>query len=271
MNNYYIFLKKHKFAVMWVVLAILVICLIATAVHFRSGSSDKPQTDNEIGESVLNGESISSDALTGDTLLLFVCTGDSKTDIVFSALFDFRIYSEKIIVTPLRLDTQYSGRTYEESFAYGGIDELISAVESVRKRSVDRYAVIDRDGFCSMFDILGKITLDVTEDYTYESSDKSSLVKKGENELDSSMLYSYFSLNAEKSDAQDRLGELICIVVNTFLSSFKDTQIDAYELFGDLSNCVNTDVTVNDYYSCASDIEYLLSHDTVCETYGGAL
>lgn len=270
MSSLYKFLKKHKFAVMWIILAILVICLIITAVHFSSRSSEKLPADAASAESFSDDESASSDTLSGDSVLLLVCTGNNKTDMIFSALFDFRIYSERIIVTPLQLDKVYGGRTYAESFAYGGVDELVKAVESVRKRSVDRYAVIDRDGFCSMFDILGKITLEVTEDYTYESSDKSSLVEKGENELDSSMLYSYFAVNAEKSDAGERVGELISVVVNACLSSFKSDEVDAYELFGTLSNCVNSNVTVNDYYSCASDIEYLLSHNTVCVTDGGA-
>lgn len=253
------FFAKYKYLVMSVILVVLVLCLIGVLLHF--GKKEEPAVSS--AQSTLTAtENLSSDALCGDSKILLVCNGDSNRDLLFLMLFDFRVYSEAIVITPLSPDTLSDGSSYREKYAYGGIDLLVSAVESVRQCQIDRYAVIDRSGFSALTDCLGAVTVDVTESYTYESSDKSYNVETGENELEAAMLYTYLRLSAEKIDGPEKVASLLCSIVNQYLSSVK--QEDTQELFGALTNCVNTDITIADYYSCRTDIEYLLDHQIKC-------
>lgn len=264
MNTIYKFLKKHRYTVMGIILAILVILLIFTVRHFYFNE------DNTVNADILPSDSHASasisfegkDVLSGDSTFLVVCTGDSDREIMFISLLDFKIYSENIIVTPLSERTVYNGKTYSEIYSYGGIDALVEAVENVRHGAVDRYAVLSRKGFISLVDNLGKVTEYVEEDYTYQSSDKSYEVEMGDNELEGAMLYTYIKINAEKSDGLDRMASIFCDMINTYLKTLKDE--DTLELFGDVCNCLNTNVTVADYYSAEKDIAYILSHNTVC-------
>lgn len=258
--------KKHRYAIMSVVLVLLVAVLIVTVVHFYGNTDTDDQSDGS-GAPAVSQENASqsrkeSGALSGDSSFLVVCADDSGRSIVTAFLLDFKIYSETITVTPLDCSVSYSGRTYAESFAYGGMDMLRDAVENVRNRPVDRYAVLSRKGFISLIDRLGKVTQYVEEGYTYLSSDKSNEVSAGENELEGAMLYTYMKLCAEKNDGLNRTAEMICDIINTYMATLKDA--DTLALFGDVCNCISTDLTIADYYAAQGDIEYLLSHNTVC-------
>lgn len=254
------FFIKHKYLVMSLILVVLVVCLIGVLLHFGK-KEEEPDVASALSSQPAT-ENLSSDALCGDSRILLVCNGESNRDMLFLALFDFRVYAESIVITPLSPDTLSDGSSYREKYAYGGIDLLVSAVESVRQCQIDRYAVIDRSGFSALTDSLGGVTLDVTESYTYESSDKSYQVETGENKLEAAMLYTYLKINAEKSDGPERVAVLLSLIVNDYLASVQKE--DAQELFGALTNCVNTDITIADYYSCRTDIDYLLDHQTKC-------
>lgn len=254
------FFIKHKYLVMSVILAVLVVCLIGVLLHF--GKKEEEPAVASAQPSGTSTENLSSDALCGDSKILLVCNGESNRELLFLMLFDFRVYAESIVITPLSPDTLADGSSYREKYAYGGIDLLVSAVESVRQCQIDRYAVIDRSGFSALTDCLGGVTVNVTESYTYESSDKSYNVETGENELEAAMLYTYLKLNAGKSDGPERVAELLSAIVNDYLAAVRKD--DAQELFGTLTNCVSTDITIADYYSCRTDIDYLLDHQTKC-------
>lgn len=261
MKSLYKVLSKYKFVIMSLILVFLIIMLIITIIHFGGSKKTQDETTKPVipdrSESRTNGE------LSGDSTILAVCRENNK--IVFMSILDFRVYSENIILTVLSPDTRYNGRSYNETLSYGGIKTLVDAVENVRQCRIDRYVVMDREGFCDIADIMGKVTLNVTENFSYMSSDKSYNVEAGENDMESAMLYTYIKINSEKTDGLRRVSELLCHIINIYLSETDPD--DAQKLFGELCNCVNTDISVFDYYSCSSDIEYLLTHNVKCSVF----
>lgn len=256
----YNLLKKHKFVLMSALLAVLIIVLIFVVVHFYSNDSLNESNDSESEPQF--SQALSSGDLSGDSCFLVVCNDDSSHDILFMFLVDFRIYSASIIITPLSPETVVpDGRNYDKCYSYGGINTLIDNVETVRNIEIDRYAVLDRDGMSGLTELMGKVELYAEEDFTYHSSDKSYEVKTGDIEMGSDMLFTYLALYAERNGS-DKTAELICDIINVYLSSVE--RDDAKELFLSLTNCFSTDVTISDYYSAESDIEYLLNHNVKC-------
>ncbi len=272
MDSLHRILSKYKLSLMALFLVFLLVIAVITGVHFHNNPDSEQISENNAvttrPENTLssgtNGDEKDPE-LSGDSTFLVVCRDENGKNVIFMTLLDFRIYSENIILTMLSPDTRYGGRTYEDILSYGGIKMLVDAVESVRQCTVDRYAVTDREGFCEIADIMGKVPMNVTESFSYRSSDKSYEVEIGENEMESAMLYTYIKLNSEKPDGLKRVSELLCTVINTYLAS-ADTE-EAQELFGELCDCVNTNITVFDYYSCASDIEYLITHNAKCSVF----
>lgn len=265
MNFLNMMFGKYKFITMFAIIAVLIIGIIAVSIVFYGPEkAEKTDTTGNTSESE-NMTAGDNSVLAGDISLLFVCNSDSIGEPVFAVIIDFHIYSEVINITPLDMSASYAEKTYAESYSYGGINSLISAVEAVRKSNIDRYMIIDKSGMSELTDLLGKVKLYVSEDYTYQASDKSYEVKAGTNELEAEMLYSYLKLICSKQNGNELLSETVCTIINSYLAAIDADEAQA--LFGDICNCVNTDITISDYYTCKSDIEYLLTHNPKCFSY----
>ncbi len=245
------------------IIFMLVIGIIFVWIHFYSDNDSAAVSDTTAmqteNQSVLQKN---DGTLSGDSCILVVCNGEKIGEAVFMALLDFHIFAERIIVTPLDMSVSDGVKTYAQNYSYGGINDLVASIEKVRNCNIDRYVTINKDGISSLTDILGAVNLYVAEEYTYASSDKSYKVESGYNDLEAAMLYTFLKINSSDKNDISRIAQLLCTIINSYLKNIKPE--DAQTLFGELCNCVNTDITVADYYTCRSDIEFLLTHDTQC-------
>lgn len=251
--------EKHRpLAVIAISLIFILVIIVGMFIVFDNNNS---QTNSDINSQ--STESIDSAAtLSGDSCFLVVCNSEKIGDAIFMALVDFKIFASDIVLTVLDQSTVSDSKSYAESYAYGGINDLVSAVENVRKCDIDRYVIIDKDGLNKITDIMGKITLNISESYTYESSDNSYSVDAGYNDLEGAMFYSYLKINAEKSNGVQRVADLLSTAINQYLADIDKS--DAQDLFERLSNCFKSNITIADYYSSKPDIEHLLSHNAEC-------
>lgn len=264
MNKFIMKIFKKRYLIMGCLLAALVVILSVVVLVFYTGNNSDDIVDNPDYDNSESLTSSQSGLLNGDSTFLLVGNGKKPGEIIFMTLVEFRIYSESIIVTPLSYDTDVSGSTYGEYYAYGGISMLKNAVENTRQCKIDRYVVVDEDGFCDIVDMMGKVPVTVNEEFTYISSDKSYVVSVGDNEFESPLLYSYIKVIAAKNNPE-LLADLLCTVINEYMPSVDSA--DAQEYFEVLCNYVNTDLSIADYYSCSADIAHLIDSETVCIPY----
>lgn len=245
------------------IILLLIAGIVFICFYFYSDINYKEESTTLITTTEHQSTADSTDGtLSGDSCILVVCNSETIGKPVFMALLDFQIFAERIVVTPLDMSATDGVKSYVEHYSYGGINDLVIAVEEVRNCNIDRYITIDKNGINELTDILGSVNLYVAEDYTYESSDKSYTVESGYNDLEAAMLYTFLKINSEKDNATSKFAELLCSIINSYLKNIDINE--AQELFGELCNCVNTDITIGDYYTCSSDIEYLLTHNTQC-------
>ncbi len=263
---------SYMIKIMCVVIIFLIIGIIAVAVKFYGKNQSDENAANTYSEETEGynntqtaAENGNTGELSGDSSILFICTEKRGGDIIFISLADFKILSETIVITPFDPGAPADEKTYGEHYAYGGADELVEIVEKVRNINIDRYVIIDKDGFCAMADIMGKVSFNVEEDFTCEASDKTYTVSAGENELDSSMLYSYIKFNAQKQNSVTELADIFCEIVNAYMKNVETE--DSQKYFEDLSNCIDSNITISDYYSAKEDINYLLSHNAKCVSF----
>lgn len=266
MKNFKLFLSKHKYILMSVIILILAAGIIAVGFYYFGGNDIEPENDFSEPDSKYYAVNNTTDGvLSGDSCILLVCNSKNIGEAMFMCLLDFHIFAEEIVVTPLNMDTSDGKHSYYDSYSYGGIDNLIDVVEKVRSCEIDRYAIIDEDGVCKLTDVMGKVNLYVSEDYTYESSDKSYSVSTGYNDLEASMLYTYLEINSNKENSEEIIAEIICTIINSYMSVIDKSQ--SQELFSELCNCVTTDITISDYYSASADIEYIIQNRAECIVY----
>ncbi|MBQ8209659.1 MAG: LCP family protein [Clostridia bacterium] len=235
-------------------IAIAVVCIIVAV----SDTDDIAGSETTTGIPADNN----SNVLSGDSTFLVVIT-DESNDIVLPLLAEFKIYSKCLVLTPLDKDTLSSdGRSYSECYSYGGINLLESSVEGVRNVDIDRYAVINKSGFNRLTELMGEVSLYINEDFTYATSDKTYTVTMGNNDMGSDMLFTYIALLAERENGETAAAEIVCTVVNSYLQNLDS--YDSEELFGDVTNCFSTNVTISDYYTAESDISYLIENGFEC-------
>ncbi len=250
--------NNSKLIFMSVIIIILIIIVVIVAVHFF-GSDDTDDYD-DVFESATSEDLSSETTLSGDSDYLVICTDDTRREIIYLCILDFRIYSGSVVVTPLDASTSCSKGTYASSFEYGGTSSLIEDVCEVRSCVIDRYFLIDKDGFYAIFDNIGSVSVYVEEPFTYEASDKNNSVEAGENDLNSEMLYTYFCLTVENDDGIDTITELICELANLYIASIDTDTYDTEDIFAEFINCVYTDFSISDFYDCSDDIEYIIEN-----------
>ena len=263
MNLLHKLFGKYKYITMSAIILLLIIGIVIVWISFYSDGKKDPVDDTASMQTEYQSTEQKNDGtLSGDSCILVVCNGEKIGDAVFMTLLDFNIFAERIIVTSLDMTVSDGTKTYAQHYAYGGINDLVDSIEKVRNCYIDRYVTINNDGINALTDILGPVNLYVSEEYTYASSDKSYTVESGYNDLEASMLYAFLKINSKSADGGKKLAQLLCTIINSYLKDIKPEE--ALDLFGELCNCVNTDITVADYYTCSSDIEYLITHDTQC-------
>ncbi len=256
MNFFNSFFKRNKY-ILPISIVLLILILLTTLISVFKNDKSDTEIDVIFDESVN-----SSNLLSGDSNFLVICNDEKIGDAVFMSVVNFKIFTSEIVISILDQNTLSNEKTYAQIYSYGGINDLMYAVESVRKCKIDRYVVIDKDGFSKITDIMGKVSLDVSESYTYESSEHSYFVEKGENDLEGAMLYSYLKLLSYKPDSQQLIADVLCNAINQYMSDINAD--NTLNLFENISNCFKSNLTIADYYSCESDIKHLLTHDTEC-------
>lgn len=260
MKSIYNFLIKYKNIVMSAIIAVLVLSIILVWNMFYSDRNNAPDGNiTTTGKHAVQDDS--DNVLSGDSTILFVCNDEVVGKAVFMFLLDFQIVAEKIVLTPLDMNVSDGNKTYSESYSYGGANDLVASVEKVRNCDIDRYITISKDGISGITDVLGPVNLYVAEQFTYASSDKNYTVDVGYNDLEAAMLYTFLKINCEKK-SESEFAQVLCEIINSYFENIDVAE--AQSLFGELCNSINTDITIADYYTCSSDIEYLLTHKTKC-------
>ena len=147
---------KKPFIIVGIIIVLLIICIVCLLV----GKLGKSKTEDlpSVSEKAPISEKVNG-VLSGDSRFLVVASEGMHTKIDFMFLIDFKVYSEKIIITKLSRDTVYNGSSYAGEYAYGGIDSLLSAVEGNRQIEIDRYAIINKNGFSELTDTMGSVML----------------------------------------------------------------------------------------------------------------
>lgn len=251
---------KYKAVTIAAAVSVLILCVVLISVFISANKNNDKNNSQQTDESSVAMSD--SQLLSGDSCFLVVCNDDNAGDIVFMFLADFRVYSSKLILTPLSADTLAAdGRSYADVYSYGGINLLRDKIEEVRNVDIDKYAILDRNGMSALTDLMGEVSLDVNESFTYQSSDKSYEVEIGKTDMGSDMLFTYLKLYSQKY-GPDKFVSLVRDMINTYLESIDVDDIE--DTFAGLTNCFNTDVTISDYFSALNDIIYLVEHDMEC-------
>jgi len=206
---------------------------------------------------------------SGSALFLLCETDDARQDIRFCALVRADVERRQLHVFPLSPGAmtpfEAGERSLEQALRSGGPKELKTAIEALIEEAggIDRYICCTDDGFVKIVNLLGSVTVQVAERVRYSGSSFTLTLAEGSQRLQGDMLLRYFRylgtlkpppaepsglpVNPENYAAL-RQGALLARVLETYIALEADApRLEA--LFNSLMNILDTDVTVNDFYT----------------------
>jgi len=190
---------------------------------------------------------------TGNALFLLCETDNAKQALRFCALVRVDIAQQKLHVFPLspqamapHEDTELS---LEQALRAGGTRGLKAAVEALTESTVDRFIAGDDNGFVTAVNLMGSVTVQVSQSIRYHGAEFTLTLAEGSQRLQGDMLLRYFRyLGTIEQGGTLAQGELLARVLETCLTK----ELDAGLLearFNSLMNILQTDITVNDFYT----------------------
>lgn len=208
-------LKKVVMSVFFVILGLIGSAMIYAYNMLHSFNYEEIDSDpteiltDDFGDSLINDSQILNIMLIGSDSM---STGDhGRSDSLMILTLDVKNY--KIKVTSLMRDIWINipGHGYDRlnaAYAFGGAKLTVETIEKTFGLRVDRYAIVDFEGFSNIIDTLGGIDLELTSDEciyinTY-SGDKHTLKGKGMKHLTGLQALHYSRDRNSKGSDYDR-------------------------------------------------------------------
>lgn len=188
---------------------------------------------------------------------LTLCYDDSN-DVSFAFVISFIPDESRIRIKPIDPDmkiTVFTGETtFSEAFKSVNIDALIDGLE-VKGILVNKYVLLSEDGFVSIIQKLGSVTIKLDAEFEYYSNSIKYVLPAGENELTSDALLAYMKFHGNGDSKLDFSSSGAKTIIETFFT--EENVLKGETLFTELINCVSTDITAFDYVNAKSAIESL--------------
>lgn len=208
-------IKKVVMSVFFVILGLIGSAMIYAYHMLHSFNYEEIDNDSsevltdDFGDSLINDSQILNVMLIGSDSM---STGDhGRSDSLMILSLDVK--NHKIKVTSLMRDIWINipGHGYDRlnaAYAFGGAKLTIETIEKTFGLRVDRYAIVDFEGFSNIIDTLGGIDLELTSDEciyinTY-SGDKNTLKGKGMKHLTGLQALHYSRDRNSKGSDYDR-------------------------------------------------------------------
>ncbi|GGK28922.1 transcriptional regulator LytR [Caldalkalibacillus thermarum] len=141
-----------------------------------------------------------------------------RTDTIMVMTINPQQNNAYLLSIPRDTRTEIVGRGVQDkinhAYAFGGIDMTIDTVENFLDIPIDYYALVNMEGFVSIIDILGGVTVEVTQNFDYEGYS----FREGEMTMDgqAALAYSRMRKQDPRGDfgRNDRQRQIIMALVN---------------------------------------------------------
>lgn len=239
------------FAAFIILLSVCSIVLFMYSLDFDINNLVESTTVPEETVTEENEPVYSVESLSGKSNVMFVITDSAdKVQSVFCTLMDFDNKTFK--VKQVNGDAQYLyGETYKSidgiyaDFAETGLAEFLVEKWNIK---IDKYAVFKASDLRKFLSLYKGITVNVTEDINYKSSDFNLELSKGSQELSGEKALNYLMIcDKEKKE------NVICDIITSILKA--EYMDNAENLFKKFVNLSKTDISVIDFFDSLETIK----------------
>ncbi len=239
------------FAVFIVVLSVCSIVLFMYSLDFDINNLVESTTVPEETTTQDVKPVFSVESLSGKANVMFIITdGDDNVESVFCTLMDFDNKAFK--VKQVDGDAQYLyGETYKSlngiyaDFAESGLQNFFSENWNI---NADKYAVFKMNDLRRFLSLYNGITVNVTENVNYKSSDFNIELPKGKQEISGEKALNYLMVCDDKDKEK-----VICDIIESVLKT--EYMENSENLFKKFVNLSNTNISVIDFFDSLKTLE----------------
>ncbi len=239
------------FAVFIVVLSVCSIVLFMYSLDFDINNLVESTTVPEETTTEDVKPVFSVESLSGKSNVMFIITdGDDNVESVFCTLTDFD--SKQFQVKQVDGNAQYLyGETYKSingiyaDFAESGLQNFFLEKWNI---NVDKYAVFKMNDLRRFLSLYNGITVNVTENVNYKSSDFNLELPKGKQEISGEKALNYLMI-CDDGDKEN----VICHIITSVLKA--EYMENSENLFKKFVNLSRTNISVIDFFDSLETLE----------------
>lgn len=239
------------FAVFIVILSVCSIVLFMYSLDFDINNLVESTTVPEETTTENIKPVYSVESLSGKSNVMFIITdSDDNVKSVFCTLMDFD--SKQFKVKQVDGDAQYlQGKTYKSingiyaDIGESGLQNFFSEKWNI---NVDKYAVFKMNDLRRFLSLYNGITVNVTENVNYKSSDFNIELPKGKQEISGEKALNYLMVCDDKDKEK-----VICDIIASVLKA--EYMENSENLFKKFANLSKTNISVIDFFDSLKTLE----------------
>lgn len=249
-------IKKFSVILISCVLAVLVISVLVILGKYDFDVRTAVGGDSVTEETAQNDETEKA-VVTDEKNWLFWIEDSENGRMRIAWLVNARIPDRVLTVLPIRpsthFDYQSRSLSVEEIRHTFGNAKLVSALENEYEIKIDGYIGSDDEGFKSMINYFGGVSITVPEQIEYRSDDLTLILVKGKQSMKGDTMLKYIRY-------LDTLGERgmnyqASVMIQIFESVFRPSLISKAErVYSNISNSLETNISIVDFSSMRETI-----------------
>lgn len=204
---------------------------------------------------------VDSATYSGNYEFLIAVTNENKTETLFLNLICVDLSEKVIRVVPLdsNISDKKTGLDSHRLLIEKGIQTTVDFLNSFYGIAIDRYVLMNENGYKSFFRAMGDITVKVSDDVEYDTEDMFLELNRGENVLTPDKTYKYMKYLCESTEGYERAkanAEIIVAAFNAFYTAERFNSAD--NTFSIIIDYCTTDISIVDFTNAKDELRYLL-------------
>ncbi len=256
--------EKRKFKKFIIIFAAVMLLLVIVGVfallrHYDYNFSGVVQ-DPESAETDVSEEHTSMAVITGAEKWLLCCTSDADNTFRYAVLFSVDLDDKALTLTPLMVDDIYENGdcsgTMKEQVDYGGMKQLVGAVENVIGCKINRYVRCKDSGFRSVMTSFGSVSVKVDKQIDVRQGELIAIFSPGVQNMNGETLLKYIRCFEDDPHKQC---EILAEIFRQKIT--EENSLRADSLYEVIINRVESDISAFDFNSMKPAFSALAAAD----------
>lgn len=260
--------EKRKFKKFIVGFAVVMLLLVAVGIfallrHYDYSFSGIVQ-DAEIAGTDASAEQTTAAEISGAEKWLLCCTSDADNTLRYAVLFSVDLDDKSLSLTPLMIDDVYENGecsgTMKEQLDYGGMKQLVGAIENVIGCRINRYVRCKDSGFRAVMTSFGSVSIKVDQQIDVRQGELIAIFNPGVQDMNGETLLKYIRCF---DDDPHKQCEILAEIFRQKIT--EENALRADSLYEVIINRVESDISAFDFNAMKPTFSALTAVDNGVE------